>query len=267
MRKGKIFKISNKQIDDAFSVHLLNGGYKAYIERYMPLSRLLDFIDNNLLTFVSPEMWDDPFELLYYNADYTQIANFQKPQSLYCLCVRNSNENEEASWKAYASSNEPIVKIIIEFSKLLEELSKNSKSYDIYAGKVKYVEHGTNIVRLHESNEYRQEYFADFNIESYIKLMCVKRLAFKYEDEWRFFAIPKSNVETENKLVKLNIDSSIIRQITLEPQLRNTEAEDKLYQAKCRAIKKMIKQRIPNMKVVRSSLYDKIHEIITVKSL
>ena len=98
-RNSKIVKLTERQMKSMFGIKMLSNSYKAYIERYMPLSKLIEFLENNTLTFVRPNCWNDPFETLYYNADYSNIKSFIKPKNVYCVCVRNSNENEEASWK------------------------------------------------------------------------------------------------------------------------------------------------------------------------
>ncbi len=72
------------------------------VYRYMPFSKAQEIINEDELTFVSPQKWDDPYEKRYYKVKQKSMP------SLACLCLTTSqSENAFAFWNWRKGSNEP----------------------------------------------------------------------------------------------------------------------------------------------------------------
>ena len=101
----------------------------------------------------------------------------------------------------------------------LSDYSKNSKKLRkpilFYEGVVNYNLKAEHIINLHRKNYNRggksykvqghDELFANFDLDSYLSLLLLKRPAFKHEQVIRYFAIPKS-LEDNTSLSEKSLD-------------------------------------------------------------
>lgn len=153
------------------------------------------------LRFVEPSTWNDQYESRFYTARYFQGDNEIKEicPFLWAACFTTSRENE-ASWVLYPNNKSGLggrcIQLALNRVKLLQELSKNTSNCDIYLGKVNYQ---TNyfINNLHtkcQRDALGHSYFKPFTIDKYLKLLLLKRLAFKHENELRIFIIPHDHL-------------------------------------------------------------------------
>lgn len=219
------------------------------------------------LTFVTPAKWIDPFESLYYNADFSNHNYHASP--IACLCVTgHPYTNEEASWRAYTRKGEKAIRVGYDIDKLLSLLNEyaNNNNCTIYIGKVNYTldkKEIINLAKANEQNRLHHFYFPSYmGIEHYLSLMLLKRKAFQYENEIRFFIV-KNEDEGFEDVVKIPCDyrsTNIITKVTIEPllPLRSNDIEDMIrYEGTKREnelIIKHIKEKL-NCTVERSNLY------------
>ena len=190
-----------------------------HIYKYICTSRVLDMLEKepHQIGFVSPELWYDPYEIKYLNTDYTGLNGFRQPL-IYCFCARVDLQNEEASWKIYKKDNGPLLRLTIQTDIFIPSLLSfaEEKECDVYLAKVNYDLKKSEIDNLYStSSPHYQEFFHDFNEEQFIKIMSLKRSAFKYENEVSFFIIPRNpdkiKDNLQNNVLNIPIDVSMIK--------------------------------------------------------
>lgn len=200
MSKIKDLKaISDTIHPDYPRIHMLNGykfpSDKSTVFKYMPLQRFLDCVDENVLVFVSPDLWYDPFEQLYHGIDCSS-RGYSPTEEIACLCIsEKSSTNEDASWRIY-SDNVKAVRISIDQKALLTLLSDFAikEDYQVYIGKVQYKLEKTEIETLYKNSSDYQNHFFPNNMTRahYLSVMLQKRSAFSYENEVRIFLVKDS---------------------------------------------------------------------------
>lgn len=273
-------KITPEQFKEIFSMELVNcDKLLLTIYKYMTLSRILDILEKvpHQIGFVSPEYWNDPYEIKFLNTDYTVLNGYKQPK-IYCFCVRMDNMNEEASWKIYKKENEPLLRMTIKTNSFFTSLKDFAKKYecDIYFSKVDYRLSSKEINTLYlPTNTYYHEFFDSFDDKQYVKVMSLKRRAFSYENEYRIFIIPK-NHDTVKDLIKNNIlfvpiELEMITRFTINPEDRLEETllsqiNHEKYLAECEFIKKRIKSSYPKVKVYNSGLYSKTKNVEKIEN-
>lgn len=235
--------------------------------KYMPLNRFLKMLDEQKLTFVSPETWYDPFETRFYLADYSKY-NFTKPQ-VYCMCLTDKGyENEEASWKMYSDgNNSKTVQLTFDkniFLNILDAYATLSGS-TIYIGKANYLYTVNEIYNLHKPGSKGYDYYfpKDFKTENFINLLCIKRHAFSFENEIRVFIVnkKKNNKDLFNSIDKIDYQSGFIKAIRLSPYppFSYDDPRKKIYSRlqdiESEAIKEQIKAKLPDIEINQSKLY------------
>lgn len=250
-------------------IHLVNlAKCPTYIHKYMPSSRVLNTLENypHTIGFVYPELWYDPYEIKYLNTDYTGLNGYKQPK-IYCLCARTDNINEEASWKIYQRDNDPLLRLFIQSELFVSNIMKfaEANECDVYLSKINYDLSRSEIDNLYSlSSPHYHNYFQKFNDEQYVKVMSLKRKAFSYENEVRFFIIPSDHDKIKNyitnNVLNVPIDIHAIKRITYYPAHKTDESlASKIEHAKYEAEQKLIRERImnahPDVKFVKSTLY------------
>lgn len=213
-------------LDGYNHIYMLNGYSfpkdKTTIFKYMPMDRFITSVDNNELVFVSPEMWYDPFEQLYYDIDCS--AKGYTTDGIACICVsEKSSTNEDACWRVYAGSNGKTVRISLERDKLLQLLEDyaNKNGYEVYIGKVNYKFEKQEIKNLHNpsSTNYTKFFPTTMKRVHYLSLMLLKRKSFQYENEVRIFLV-KNKITFNNGLLRIPCNytvSKLISNVMLSP--------------------------------------------------
>lgn len=181
-----------------------------FLYRYIPLSCLTESI-----VFKEPFLWADKFESRFYRANYNQTKYQEFPKKLYALCTTLKRDSE-AAWKMYLPKNgEPLVQLKINRMKWLEHLNKFAANrYRIYEGSVNYDLKESHISILHKPTYQRldkgvlkshtvtghDDIFNNFDMDSFMSLLLLKRDAYKYEDEVRYFIVPLEDNECKNEI-------------------------------------------------------------------
>jgi len=196
--------------------------------RYIPFYTLFDILKNSHLTFVRPEMWEDPFEGFLFKKNKTekgrkQIRDFvlthkdKEYYSLLNLTLENfermffaqswskSSEND-AIWNTYSYDN---TAIRIEMNQ-----GYIAKLQSITVLEVKYV----------DELSFEEDLFRIGIKEGKTNLKEIyryKRKAFSYEDEVRFIFEDRNQV---NKLVgsvkNIPINISEIKSVLVHPKAK-----------------------------------------------
>lgn len=164
------------------------------------------------IRFVEPTSWDDQYEGRFYNAIYksnNQEIDASITPFLYACCFTTKRDNE-AAWVLYPHNRTGLASRCVEFtlnrSRLRQQLVENSNNCHFYIGAVEYLNkeridcvHMPYLDNNSQPNPDYKEYFNNFNLNSYIKLLLLKRTTFSHENEVRVLIIPKDKKNTKTR--------------------------------------------------------------------
>lgn len=166
--------------------------------KYVPLDTALKMLENNTVRFQVPTTWNDPFEKLYYTADYSDVMLNYFDTKLFAYCVTGQSSCE-AAWKMYTDNEytNPCVLFKIyagQFRRFIQDyIVKDSIGGKLYEGAVRYGLTDSKIRSIGKvCNTLYEYYFADFSLVKYLNLMLLKRAFYNYEQEIRFMYQPTS---------------------------------------------------------------------------
>ena len=201
-------EIKSELLEGYSNVYALNGFslQDKPFYKYIPLSRFEKSIEDKKLVFVRPKLWRDPFEKIYYKADYTRHS--YTVEDVACLCVTYSGiTNEEASWKMYSINKEEggIDAVRVSFNKdafltLLNDYCRNNNC-NAYIGNVIYKHNTNEIKKIWDSSSPLHYIYCPSPMftHHYLSLLLLKRKSFAYEKEIRIFIL--RNGETSLGLI------------------------------------------------------------------
>ena len=140
-----------------------------YLYRYIPFEAFVGMIQNKSLTFVLPELWDDPkecagFEHYVEQQDdvYEKLMLWSVYYKTFCQCWTTLAESD-AMWRIYSYNNRAIR---ISIKRESVDLLDNVKTVD--------VEYTDNLDSTFDKGE-----------SGYLKTLSQKRIAFEHEREVR----------------------------------------------------------------------------------
>ncbi|MBB5219230.1 DUF2971 domain-containing protein [Treponema rectale] len=270
IRKYIFSEVSCVQHEDYKYIYKLNGydpKKNKIVYRYMPLKRFYEYKEKKEMVFVSPTVWEDPYEskFLAKNQEYERL----KDKKIFCLCVTNKKiENEAAAWKMYSpNDNAKSIKVYFnldEFLARLNEFAKREKK-KVYIGNAIYSFTKKEIDKLDKEGELGNDIFfpKDFSIEHYLSLMCLKRSSFSFENEIRIFIVDKKKKDDFLVVDKFPFDEKIISAITISPIIpfsyddSRKRIYNRLLNLEFQNIKKDLIDRGLKCKIYKSSLYVK----------
>lgn len=227
-----------------------------FIHRYTNIDRFIEDVSDKKITFLSPKLWDDPFESNFYN-DKLKID--KKDIDIRCICsTYDCVYNEEAAWNR-AANRDYTVRVAYNFKEYCEMLSGigQENKMDFYLSVADYSQSKNQMVISNVKDEYT-------DIGKYIKLLSLKRKAFAYENELRIFAVfgePKSPLNDVESFKLCNKSyEEIIKHITLPPLQPNKSINkvcdyDKLQEAKNKPLRDLLEKYVPKEKIQESRLY------------
>ena len=234
-----------------------------YINRYIPFSYFKSDIEKNAITFVSPLLWDDPFENVFYDENLTING---KKVDIRCICATYDYvDGEEAAWhRGKDNKDDKTVRVSLNFDKTCELFEKigNNNNCDFYISVVDYSQSKDNLIKKNTPR------YA--SVCEYIKIMSLKRKAFAYENELRIFAV-FDNLGQDHSNMKDVIDfsldpndyNSIIEKVTLPPlsPFKRNDSHFKLYKTmqdnENLNLKTELQKLLPNSTINQSRLYMK----------
>lgn len=240
-------------------------GRKLVVSKYIKLVNLENSINNGTFYFCSPSGWLDPFEMLFFKSRI-RIGNVDNVIVHASCFACNDIENEEGFWQIWSKDEkEPIVRVTYNVVNLMNSLHNQAGNrYDFYFGGMEY-KNREEIIDIAQQQVDHYEL-----IDDYLNKLCLKRNAYKYENELRLFVKKIYNGDDETEIERtiingIDYSNQIITEITLppaEPFGNSHPAKDmmKKYQ---KSISFPIKMRIQNMldrgllncKITQSALY------------
>lgn len=208
------------------AIHFINITRDRFLEEYKRLyrftsiERLVHGLDNELFTFVNPELWSDPYEKFYFKRRFIVDGKTQLMPAhnrLYAVCMSGTYESE-AFWKVYAPEEDG-VRVTISVRRLLEEFLDKITDADVYIGKVNYQTTRDFFVLPKQRSRLIDEFSTGRIGEEQLKLILKKRKAFAYENEIRIMVVPHEE-QTNKKVMHLPLYyGDIVRDVTLDPRL------------------------------------------------
>lgn len=142
---------------------------QAFLYRYISFESFVGMVQNKALSFVLPELWDDPkecapFEQLLLSTDnlYERIFLASVYNKTYCQCWTRVSESD-AMWRIYSYNNRAIqIKVSEEKLCLLPDVKLVPVVY-------------SDQIELNETKE----------VDKFLRSLAIKRRAFQHEDEIR----------------------------------------------------------------------------------
>lgn len=159
--------------------------------KYMTIEAFLISLFSKTWRFYEPKQWNDKFERRFYCANYLLPNSDENTPLLYATCVTKA-KNSAAAWKVYSHGqglSSHCVQLELDVVELRNELRKSGMRVDekdVVYKKENY------ILGLHKrSSVDYQYYFSKFSYENFLSLLTLKREAYSYEQEVRFFVRSK----------------------------------------------------------------------------
>lgn len=111
--------------------------------KYFPLATAVKCLENNTMAFVEPSRWNDAYESLYYEANYSLVSkDYASHPRVYATCVTNKRYDEPA-WRIYSNDDNVCVQFEINRQQLRRQLLESIAPDDtVYEGTVQYTYKG-----------------------------------------------------------------------------------------------------------------------------
>lgn len=205
--------------------------HKKYVYKYFDRRKFPKYIGKNQFSLYFREIseWNDPYEKRFYNADYSKVegAQFLDDHRKVYACCFTSQKDSEPSWKMYVDQNsepsqkkegsterEICIQARFDFKALLDALNDYIENelqgnFVLIVCPVEYM-NKVKINGIHhpkQDGKPKDEYFKNFDFSKYLRLLSLKRDAFEYEKEIRFFLIPKNQNSSFSNLIRINNES------------------------------------------------------------
>ena len=205
-----------------------------YMYKYMDIETAIKCLKGRNIMFVEPLLWPDKYESRFYTANYSKIVkdfNNITPK-LYACCFTFSRASE-AAWKTYSYEKTGLASRCVQFriNKRLfrEALNMHAKDNDckIYEGPIDYSLTDDQINRLHLPSSgylYDSIFNNNFSFHNYLSLLLIKRQAFNYENEYRYFIVPNDG-KANDRIFPTIPWSSMIVDVKVDKKCSNIEIE------------------------------------------
>ena len=177
------------EVQDGFSISKEEMRYTK-VFKYMTLDAFLASLYCGTWRFFEPSKWNDKFEQRFYCANYALPAARGNTPQLFATCVTRI-ENNEAAWKVYANG-QGLGAHCLQLELNIVELRKQLRASGFHFEEKPIDYKPENVILdLHKKRKaYYKEYFSSFTLDSFLKLLSIKRDAYTYERELRLFVIP-----------------------------------------------------------------------------
>ena len=211
-----------------------NRKKQLYMYKYMDIETAIKCLKGRNIMFVEPILWPDKYESRFYTANYSKIVkdfNNITPK-LYACCFTFSRASE-AAWKTYSYEKTGLASRCVQFriNKRLfrEALNMHAKDNDckIYEGPIDYSLTDDQINRLHLPSSgylYDSIFNNNFSFHNYLSLLLIKRQAFNYENEYRYFIVPNDG-KANDRIFPTIPWSSMIVDVKVDKKCSDIEIE------------------------------------------
>lgn len=228
--------------------------------KYMDLETAEKCLENGTIRFIEPKSWKDPYEKLFYFANYKKELGWKKNMpTLLATCITPTTSCE-AAWKVYTYGKTEgkkglCTQFVFDFEALRKELLANIPSgLKMYEGKVTYRQTSTiNKLRTIDSYLFKRFFSSELNIETCLSLMLIKRPAYRYENEIRIFLYTENE---SHQFKKYNSSKYIDIKIDFAKCLKKIVVDEKATKDQLSVIKNRVKKL--NIKTTKHKLYNEV---------
>ena len=229
-----------------------------FINRYISFSRFYVELMEQKFFFLSPCLWKDPYENVFYNKGL-QING--KLVDVRCICTTYDRvDSEESSWVRGANEDGKIIRVSYKYQELCDFLNRiGTKNHcDFYISIVDYSQSKDSLIKKNKTS------YSDIN--DYVKVLSLKRKAYSYENELRIIAVfeePYASSLEKAHPFKLN-KNDFVKMIAsiclppLKPFLRDDNRYkyyQKLQEIENIGMKKELANLLPGVDITQSRLY------------
>lgn len=238
----------------------------SYIYRIYGINRLESLFHSNTDALVNPDKWDDPFENFFLartEAVDPKTGNFITLKNLaddwYGQCW-SLNRETDAMWRIYSPDpkSQPGVKVRTTIRKLFNNLSSSNSTFpnlQFFVGRVDYWSQ-KKIKKYMSSVK-----FSDISLgaggEHFAKLLCIKRKAFRHENEVRLLyqhIYGNGQHPGTNWVFSYPLDpNKIFDEVVLDPRLSDCQEKE---------LTKRLKKAGCTLSITKSDLYKSPHFVI-----
>lgn len=230
------------------------------LHKYMPLEYALKTLNEKKLWFANPTSWKDPFERRFIEAQYKsnkgKLSSFAWKDKVFCICMTQTTTSE-AYWNTY-SYQQIGIEFRVNKQQLYNELINIQNQYDIYIGKVEYMKTSDIKKNPISSIPFGNPIPKANSSEWKARLLLLKRIAYKYEDEIRIILVKKNKTKEQGINLEYQCkNTDLIETIVLDPSLAdNTTALLKdVFENKYNFKPKQNKNGRLQRRVLKSQLY------------
>lgn len=206
--------------------HMNYGNPPQKVYKYLTISAVEQCVKNGNIRFSQPSMWNDGFEKRFYpdSCDFSKIITPEEQHVLtprLFACCFTQNITSEAAWKIYSyNDNNVCVQLTINVEKFRLKLEDYAEKNNckVYEGPMIYDYSDSEIRKLHLKEYHRHDIlFGKFQLDNYLNLLRIKRSAFYYENEYRFFVVPQNQMDVAENYMYIPIDwNNVIDEIKIE---------------------------------------------------
>ena len=201
------------------------------VYKYMDFETAIICLTNSSIRFVEPTEWLDKYEGRFYEASYSEVCKDTNYTPKLYACCFTLNKTSEAAWKTYSYNKNGLayrcLQFKIDLSKLRNLLNDycSSNNMTLYESKMNYelTDEELNSIHLAKS-PLHVSYFEDFSLQSYLTLLSLKRTAFYYEDELRYFIVPNNRITDKTLFVNFQW-KDVVTEIFVDEKTTDTELE------------------------------------------
>lgn len=195
------------------------------IYRIFSLQRLKEAILKRELTFVSPSMWDDPYENFLLNCrgilstgERVSLASLR--ESWHGQCWTFTKESD-AMWRIYSPGKDGI-RVRTKISKMADLIWEPSNPFSrlsYFIGKVEYWTR--ELIEQFLSNTTLMDMTFGGQNDKFARTLLIKRKEFEHENEVRILANNAgSNPRAKGKLFTIQFDPNLlIEEVTTDPRM------------------------------------------------
>lgn len=226
-----------------------------FLFRVITLDRFIELQEDKIV-FISPSKWSDPYEKAFMEANYHfedevyrhPLGKNEDGHHVYAQCWSGNKQNE-AMWKVFAPNGDGVLlKIRVQgLIEILEDLSSRG-SFDFYVGNVDYINEETMYSMKGEFDLWNDIRDRIINNRT-LNLLFKKREAFRFENEFRIFAVKRAGVN-QGPILKLKFEDVLnkLEYVKFDPRMG-----EKLFSF----TKRVLRLSYPNLNIHKSRLYRK----------
>jgi hypothetical protein len=211
-------------------INIGNSDLSRTVYRTFSLARFEALLAAKSNGLASPAKWDDPFENFFLantllKGNGGELGDMQSlAKDWYGQCW-TFNDESDAIWRIY-SPNKDGIKVAVRLGDLLDDLAKSvvQPSLQAFAGRVLYWTE--NEISSHMSNQNFTTLTMGGQNDCFAELLCIKREAFKHEEELRLlFCDIKSNIGQNGVYsYPFNVNTRLSEAV-IDPRLSQQEAD------------------------------------------